>query len=95
MGVVDTEENYLLKEMGHRVARKHASKLRVWSVGLGLVLPLLLLGAIWLGDLTRPGGAILALLAALSATLGALIERWLFFAEATHKVTLYYGAKAV
>jgi DMSO reductase anchor subunit len=25
--------------------------------------------------------------------LGVLIERWLFFAEATHTVTLYYGAQ--
>ena len=27
---------------------------------------------------------------ALSGLLGALIERWLFFAEATHTVMLYY-----
>jgi len=31
-------------------------------------------------------------LAALSAGAGVLIERWLFFAEAKHAVTLYYGA---
>ena len=30
-------------------------------------------------------------LAAASATAGTLVERWLFFAEAEHKVTLYYG----
>jgi hypothetical protein len=23
--------------------------------------------------------------------LGLLVERWLFFAEATHTITLYYG----
>jgi DMSO reductase anchor subunit len=27
--------------------------------------------------------------------LGLLVERWLFFAEAKHVVTLYYGAAAV
>ncbi|HXQ65886.1 MAG TPA: hypothetical protein VN980_04890 [Alphaproteobacteria bacterium] len=30
----------------------------------------------------------LALLAALLATFGALVERWLFFAEAKHTLTL-------
>jgi DMSO reductase anchor subunit len=30
-------------------------------------------------------------LAVASATVGVLAERWLFFAEAKHTVTLYYG----
>jgi sulfite dehydrogenase (quinone) subunit SoeC len=30
-------------------------------------------------------------MAAMSQCAGMLIERWLFFAEATHTVTLYYG----
>ena len=34
------------------------------------------------------------MIAALSVGLGILIERWLFFAEAVHVVTLYYGEKA-
>ena len=38
--------------------------------------------------------ALVAALAAASASLGVLIERWLFFAEAKHTVTLYYGAEA-
>ena len=29
-------------------------------------------------------------LAALSVLLGAFVERWLFFAQARHLVTLYY-----
>ena len=29
--------------------------------------------------------------AALSALVGLLVERWLFFAEATHVSTIYYG----
>ena len=36
-----------------------------------------------------------ALAAALSASGGILVERWLFFAEAKHSVTLYYGARTV
>jgi hypothetical protein len=37
-----TSENYLLKEMDFRVARRHAQKLRRFSVLLGFVLPFLL-----------------------------------------------------
>lgn len=32
---------------------------------------------------------------AVGATVGVLVERWLFFAEAKHAVTLYYGAERV
>jgi DMSO reductase anchor subunit len=35
-----------------------------------------------------------AALAVASAALGLVVERWLFFAEAKHTVTLYYGAQA-
>jgi sulfite dehydrogenase (quinone) subunit SoeC len=87
-----TQTNYLLSEMGFRIARKHAVKLRWYAclfgvVGAGLltVLALLSTGAL---------AAILALLAALSGLAGVLIERWLFFAEATHTVTLYYGRRS-
>jgi DMSO reductase anchor subunit len=38
--------------------------------------------------------AVLAFLALVTGLAGSLLQRWLFFAEATHKVTLYYGAKA-
>ena len=34
-------------------------------------------------------------LAAASALIGTFVERWLFFAEAKHSVTLYYGAAEV
>jgi sulfite dehydrogenase (quinone) subunit SoeC len=80
-----TEENYLLKEMGYRIARRHAAKLRAIAALLGFALPL----ALALATLAVPA---LGLLAALSATSGVLVERWLFFAEAKHTVTLYYGA---
>jgi sulfite dehydrogenase (quinone) subunit SoeC len=86
-----TETNYLLSEMGFRVARKHAAKLRWFTCLLGGVgaalLTLLALSA--RGALA----SLLALLAALFGLTGVLIERWLFFAEATHTVTLYYGRR--
>ena len=34
-----------------------------------------------------------SLVAVLSAALGLIVERWLFFAEAKHTVMLYYGAE--
>jgi sulfite dehydrogenase (quinone) subunit SoeC len=87
-----TEENYLLREMGYAIGRKHARSLRVLAVVIGWVLPILLvLGAM----LTPPALAMLMFPpAAILAFLGLLCERWLFFAEATHTVTLYYGRAA-
>jgi DMSO reductase anchor subunit len=35
-----------------------------------------------------------SILAAMSISLGLITERWLFFSEARHVVTLYYGAQA-
>ncbi len=87
-----TEENYLLSEMGYRVARKHAGRLRRLALLFGALLPLAcLLLALALGGVLE---GLLAVLAALSGMLGVLIERWLFFAEATHTVALYYGRGA-
>jgi len=87
-----TEENYLLKEMGYRVARKHAEKLRRIAAACGFMVPLAALIVIIAsaGWWELP----LASLAAFAALLGTLVERWLFFAEATHTVTLYYGRQA-
>jgi DMSO reductase anchor subunit len=88
-----TEENYLLKEMGFRLARKHKARLRAVARLAGFLAPALLS----LFALFRPGsgGAVAAGLAVASAALGLVVERWLFFAEAKHTVTLYYGAEAV
>jgi DMSO reductase anchor subunit len=85
-----TSENYLLKEMGFQIARKHAAKLRRISFLLAFVLPLLL-SLVPLLAIGWPS-ALAAFLAATFATLGVLAERWLFFAEAKHTVMLYYGA---
>ena len=89
-----TAENYVMQEMGYRIARKHAKKLRRIALALAFALPALLV----LGSVLAPGAigaAALSLLAVLAMLTGLLIERWLFFAEARHVVTLYYGAAAV
>lgn len=85
-----TGENYLMREMGFRIARKHATKLRRIALLAGFAAPALLTpAAMFLPPIAAIPGAILA---ALSAMTGLLVERWLFFAEAKHTVTLYYGA---
>ncbi|MSO54648.1 MAG: dimethyl sulfoxide reductase anchor subunit [Rhodospirillales bacterium] len=86
-----TEENYVMREMGYRVARKHAAKLRTMASVAAFVLPMLCL-AVQTATI-RPWAAIPAGLAAVSALVGVLMERWLFFAEARHVVTLFYGAE--
>ncbi|MBN9076569.1 MAG: DMSO reductase [Rhizobiales bacterium 65-79] len=83
-------ENYLTREMGFRIARKHAAKLARLAFGLGGIVPVLLLVAI----LVAGQGAIsivAAILAVLSFGCGILVERWLFFAEARHAVMNFYG----
>ena len=88
-----TEENYLLKEMGFRIARKHRARLRRVARLAGFLLPALLtLIALLFGSAI---GVIAAGIAVVSAAFGLVAERWLFFAEAKHTVTLYYGADAV
>jgi sulfite dehydrogenase (quinone) subunit SoeC len=85
--VPHTATNFIMKEMGFVVARKHAQKLR------NIVIVLMIVAALcvyaikflpWLGYL-----------APLAAFAAAWVERWLFFAEAEHVSSLYYGnAKA-
>ena len=84
-----TSENYLLKEMGFAIARKHAKKLRRLALSLGLLLPGILL---ILAGVSGGMAQLALLLAALASGLtGIVVERWLFFAEARHAVTLFYG----
>jgi DMSO reductase anchor subunit len=86
-----TEENYLLREMGFRIARKHRVRLRRIARLAGFALPALLtLLALAFGGAL---GVVAAGLAVSSAAIGLVAERWLFFAEAKHTVTLYYGAE--
>ncbi|MGB7336715.1 MAG: DmsC/YnfH family molybdoenzyme membrane anchor subunit [Salaquimonas sp.] len=79
-------ENYLTKEMVHQIGRKHANKLRVISLVLGLAVPLVLCFL----ALSTGATAILLTLGFLSMMAGLFAERWLFFAEAKHAVSLYY-----
>lgn len=82
-----TEANYLTTEMGFVLARKHSRKLRIFALLLFVAVPVLACLLAW----AVPAVATPALaLAVLSSLLGALVERWLFFAEAKHLVTLYY-----
>ena len=82
-----TEENYLQHEMGFVVARKHADKLRMIALLLGGGMPVVIL-------VLTPASAGALAVAVLAHVAGMFVERWLFFAEAKHVVTLYYGEAA-
>ena len=86
-----TEENYLLREMGFQLARKHRVRLRVIARVAAFIVPLLatLIASVGIAPI------LFALISVLSAALGLVVERWLFFAEAKHTVMLYYGAETV
>jgi DMSO reductase anchor subunit len=87
-----TERNYILNEMGFRVARKHGAKLRRLALLAGVGIP----GALLVLALAvTPAAPALLTIAAALALVGTGIERWLFFAEAEHVVMLYYGRDAV
>jgi DMSO reductase anchor subunit len=87
-----TQTNYLLDEMGFRLGRKHARKLRLLAYAFGLAgaLAATLLALL----VTGLPAVLLAALAAASGLVGIALERWLFFAEATHTAMLYYGRRA-
>jgi sulfite dehydrogenase (quinone) subunit SoeC len=86
-----TQTNYLLDEMGFRIGRKHARKLRLLAYAFAM-------GAFFLTLLALAVTGLPAMLAAALAAAGGIcaitLERWLFFAEATHTVMLYYGRRA-
>jgi DMSO reductase anchor subunit len=81
-----TEANYLTREMGFVVARTHAKNLRLLALFLFTALPVI---CIVLAIATSSPWPWLPV-ATLSAIAGAFFERWLFFAQAKHLVTLYY-----
>ena len=83
-----TEDNYLLKEMGFRVGRKHGNKLRRYANVLAFLLPILFLSVV--EQTTGYLSLVFSFLAVSSFVFGAITERWLFFAQARHTVTLYY-----
>ena len=85
-----TQPNYIMREMGYRVGRKHADKLRAIVLLAAFAIPV----AASLLSLMAGAGIAGGALAVLSMALGLVVERWLFFAEAEHVVMLYYGADA-
>ena len=87
-----SQANFIMREMGYAIARKHAAKLRRLVTIMLFILPIVLclLAALSGGTL-----AMLALaVASLGAGFGVATERWLFFAEAEHVVMTFYGGKA-
>jgi sulfite dehydrogenase (quinone) subunit SoeC len=88
-----TARNFVMQEMGYRVGRRHAGRLRrivimLFGLATMLAVPPLILGS----GIVAVGAAALSAIAAMA---GALIERWLFFAEAEHVSSLYYGVSRV
>jgi sulfite dehydrogenase (quinone) subunit SoeC len=81
--VPHTAVNFVQKEMGFVVARKHAHRLR----SLTLLLLALAAVSVFLAWMIAP----FAILAALFSLAASAVERWLFFAEAEHISMLYYG----
>ena len=83
-------DNYLTREMGFRIARKHADKLFAIAVVAGGPVP----GLLVILALAAGGQGVLAgfgvFLALMFHALGVAVERWLFFAEARHAVMNYY-----
>ena len=84
-----TQPNFVMREMGYQVARRHAEGFAGLSAVLLFLLPIV---AALAAAAESPASVQIAIaaVAALSAALGVLIERWLFFAEAEHVVMLYY-----
>jgi sulfite dehydrogenase (quinone) subunit SoeC len=80
-----TAGSYLLREMIYVVGRRHAAKLRGIALVLASLAPALVL--------LLPLGCAGVVLATVLHLAGALVARWLFFAQAEHVVGLYYGAR--
>ncbi len=82
-------ENYLTHEMGYRIGRKHEKILWNIAVIVGLLLPIIAL-SFATSVQSRNLSVWLEVLAAGSLMMGLFVERWLFFANAKHAVSLYY-----
>lgn len=89
-----TSANFVMQEMGFAIARRRAKRLKKLAFGFGLVGTIIALAAASseLGS-SAVVATLMAMIASAFALLSAGIERWLFFAEAKHVVTLYYGSR--
>jgi len=82
-----TQASFVTREMAFVLARRHAMALRATAIVLLAAVPLSAWGLATtglVGPAALTGPVSLALLA------GAFAERWLFFAQARHVVSLYY-----
>ena len=83
-----SQPNYVMREMGFSVGRKHRDALRRLVLLALFAVPSILTA---IGITASPATTLLTSLGAvISATVGVLAERWLFFAEAEHVSMLYY-----
>ena len=83
--VPHTSTNFIMKEMGFVVGRRHARKLRLLALFfLNISFALMYLASNW---------PWLSCFAVPTIMMAAWVERWLFFAEAQHVVSLFYGAE--
>ncbi|BBP05529.1 DMSO reductase [Sulfuriferula plumbiphila] len=81
-----THGTFLTQEFGFQVARQFSLVLKAFVFVAGFVMPALIL--------TLGGDVSVAIYAAaVTALLGMVAERWLFFAEARHVINLYHGAQ--
>lgn len=79
--------NYLMNEMVYKIGRNRSRALRIATIFLAVILPLVLV----FFAVANPYYYVTSLgFALLSFTLGTLASRWIFFAEAEHAVSLYY-----
>jgi sulfite dehydrogenase (quinone) subunit SoeC len=84
--VPHTSTNFIMKEMGYVVARRHGYRLRMLCLALlGVAFVLMVLSSNW---------PWLSYLAVPMTMLAAWVERWLFFAQAEHVVGLFYGKES-
>lgn len=87
-----TQPNFIMREMGYAIARKHAGRLRGFVAFALFALPLTLLLLALAAPAPIPPLSLAV--AILSAAPGVFVERWLFFAEGQHVAMLYYGRDA-
>lgn len=80
-----SQKNYLEREMGYNLSPIRRALMRWTALGLGFILPAVLLFV----------GFPVTLLITLFCLGGMMAERWLFFAEAEHVVRLYYDRDTV
>jgi sulfite dehydrogenase (quinone) subunit SoeC len=84
--VPHTATNFIMKEMGYQVARRHGQRLQMLTLLCLLAAALGILAALAFAPLVLPATGFLLV--------AAWCERWLYFAQAEHVVGLFYGKGA-